>query len=137
MAFATRLCFEVDLNGADKLSSSSRLETFEIHCFNFESSCPDFSNFCINFSDFCWISLNYKISIGISCFRKRCKLKNIYFSKFYGKVGVISWLITFQSYLKKLYSILRFRLAKMNCGFFHSWKKTTKKLLSPNFQCIK
>ena len=39
MAFATRLCFEVDLNGADKLSSSSRLETFEIHCFNFESSC--------------------------------------------------------------------------------------------------
>ena len=68
LAFATRLCFDVDLNGADKLSSSSRLETFEIHCFNFESSCPDFSNFCISFSDFCWISLNNQYKI----LEKRC-----------------------------------------------------------------
>ena len=38
-------------------------------------------------------------------------------------------LVTFPSHLKKLRSILRFRLEKLNCGFFHSfhsWKNTTK-----------
>ena len=60
-----------------------------------------------------------------------------YFSKFYGKVGV-----TFPSHLKKLRSILRFWLEKLNCGFFyssfHSWKNTiTKQLFPSKFQCRK
>ena len=46
-------------------------------------------------------------------------------------------LVTFPSHLKKLRSILRFWLEKLNCGFFHSfhsWKKTTKQLFSSKFQ---
>ena len=54
------------------------------------------------------------------------------FSKFYGKVGVICHiLVTFPSHLKKLRSIPRFWLEKLNCGFFHSfhsWKNTTTQL---------
>ena len=43
-----------------------------------------------------------------------CQFKD--FSKFYGKAGVVSWLPF--SHLKKLCSILRFWLKKLNCGFF-------------------
>ena len=49
-------------------------------------------------------------------------------------------LFNFPSHLKKLRSILRFWLEKLNCGFFHSfhsWKNTTKQLFLPKFQCRK
>ena len=45
-------------------------------------------------------------------------------------------LVSFPSHLKKLSSILRFLLEKLNCGFFHSFhsrKNTTKQLSSQNF----
>ena len=59
--------------------------------------------------------------------------------KFYGKVGVISWLL-FHLIWKITRSTLRFWLGKLNCGFFqslHSWKNTTKQLFSSKFQCRK
>ena len=63
------------------------------------------------------------------------------FSKFYGNVGVITdILVSFPSHLKKLRSILRFWLEKLNCGFFHSFhlrKNTTKQLFQSKFQCRK
>ena len=61
-----------------------------------------------------------------------------YFSKFYGKVGGISWFLP--SHLKKFRSLLRFWLEKLNCGFFHSLhsrKNTTKQLFQSKFQCRK
>ena len=48
------------------------------------------------------------------------KVTKVFFSKFYGKVGVLFWLL-FPSHLKKLHSTLRFWLEKLNCGFFHSF----------------
>ena len=42
-------------------------------------------------------------------------------------------LVTFPSHWKKLRSILRYWLEKLNCGFchsFHSWKNTTKQLFT-------
>ena len=44
--------------------------------------------------------------------------------------------VSFPSHLKKLHSILRFWLEKLNCGFFHSFhsrKNTTKQLFHQNF----
>ena len=49
-------------------------------------------------------------------------------------------LVTFPSHLKKLCSILRSWLEKLNCGFFHSfhsWKNTTKQLFQSKYQCRK
>ena len=49
-------------------------------------------------------------------------------------------LVSFPSHFKKLRSILRFWLQKLNCGFFHSfhsWKNTTKQLFQSKFQCRK
>ena len=48
-------------------------------------------------------------------------------------------LVSFPSHLKKLRSMLRFWLEKLNCGFFHSFhsrKNTTKQLFQSKFQCI-
>ena len=48
--------------------------------------------------------------------------------------------ISFPSHLKKLRSILKSWLEKLNCGFFysfHSWKNTTKQLFQLKFQCRK
>ena len=48
--------------------------------------------------------------------------------------------VSFPSHLKKLCSILRFWLEKLNCGFFHSFhsrKNTTKQLFQSKFQCRK
>ena len=45
--------------------------------------------------------------------------------------------VSFPSHLKKLRSILRFWLEKLNCGFFHSFhsrKNTTKQLFQSKFQ---
>ena len=49
-------------------------------------------------------------------FPKVLKEEEVLFSKFYGKVGVISW-VTFPSHLKKLCSIYLLRLS--------SWKNTS------------
>ena len=49
-------------------------------------------------------------------------------------------LVSFPSHLKKLHSLLRFWLEKLNCGFFHSFhsrKNTTKQLFQSKFQCRK
>ena len=42
-------------------------------------------------------------------------------------------LVTFPSHLKKLHSILRSWLEKLNCGFFHSWKTPPNNFSSQNF----
>ena len=49
-------------------------------------------------------------------------------------------LVSFPSHLKRLRSIPRFWLEKLNCGFFHSFhsrKNTTKQLFQSKFQCRK
>ena len=45
-------------------------------------------------------------------------------------------LVTFPSHLKRLHSLLRFWLEKLNCGlyrWFYSWKNTTKQLFFSKF----
>ena len=95
--------------------------------------------------------------LWIVCFHNRCEsfsreLKSsLYFNFWVVEICInvlfqILWksrcyiLVTFPSYLKKLRSILRTWLEKLNCGFFHSfhsWKNTTKQLFQSKFQCRK
>ena len=70
---------------------------------------------------------------------KKINSKKVFFTKFYGKVGVISWLL-FLLIWKNYVLNWDFDSKSWIVDFFHSfhsWKNTTKQLFLSKFQCRK
>ena len=94
--------------------------------------------FCLNFAHFAKSFSTVTLGLSWIYHAEVCNLEpnesclKFFFSKFYGKLGIISCLL-FHLIWKHYILYWDFDSKSLNCGFFHSfhyWKKTTKQFFS-------